>query len=45
MAADAERDPFEAEYALCFSRFGMLFFEHPVVTMRNVHKALAPGGA
>lgn len=44
IAADVERYPFEAEYDLCFSRFGMMFFEHPVVAMRNVHKALKPGG-
>lgn len=44
LAADVERYPFEAEYDLCFSRFGMMFFEHPVVAMRNVHKALKPGG-
>jgi ubiquinone/menaquinone biosynthesis C-methylase UbiE len=44
LAADVERYPFEPEYDLCFSRFGMMFFEHPVVAMRNVHKALRPGG-
>lgn len=44
VAADVERYPFEPEYDLCFSRFGMMFFEHPVVAMRNVHKALKPGG-
>lgn len=43
-AADVERYPFEPEYDLCFSRFGMMFFEHPVVAMRNIHKALRPGG-
>lgn len=44
VAADVERYPFEPHYDLCFSRFGMMFFEHPVVAMRNVHKALRPGG-
>ncbi|MDN3521120.1 class I SAM-dependent methyltransferase [Halomonas ramblicola] len=44
IAADVEHYPFEPEYDLCFSRFGMMFFEHPVVAMRNVHKALKPGG-
>lgn len=44
IAADVERYPFEPEFDLCFSRFGMMFFEHPVVAMRNVHKALKPGG-
>ncbi|MBB3192480.1 class I SAM-dependent methyltransferase [Halomonas cerina] len=44
ITADVERYPFEPEYDLCFSRFGMMFFEHPVVAMRNIHKALKPGG-
>lgn len=44
VAADVERYPFEPDYDLCFSRFGMMFFEHPVVAMRNVHKALKPDG-
>ncbi|WP_355660966.1 class I SAM-dependent methyltransferase [Halomonas salifodinae] len=44
VAADVERYPFEPEFDLCFSRFGMMFFEHPVPAMRNVHKALKPGG-
>ncbi len=44
VTADVERYPFEPEYDLCFSRFGMMFFEHPVVAMRNVHEALKPGG-
>ncbi|MFY0990632.1 class I SAM-dependent methyltransferase [Halomonas sp. C05BenzN] len=44
VGADVERHPFDPEYDLCFSRFGMMFFEHPVVAMRNVHKALKPGG-
>ncbi|MDR9439745.1 MAG: class I SAM-dependent methyltransferase [Halomonas sp.] len=44
VTADVERYPFESDYDLCFSRFGMMFFEHPVVAMRNIHKALRPGG-
>lgn len=43
-AADVERYPFEPEFDLCFSRFGMMFFENPVVAMRNIRRALKPGG-
>lgn len=44
VAADVERYPFEPEFDLCFSRFGMMFFEHPVVAMKNIRTALRPGG-
>lgn len=43
-AADVERYPFEPVYDLCFSRFGMMFFENPVTAMRNIRSALRPGG-
>lgn len=43
-AADVERYPFEPEFDLCFSRFGMMFFENPVAAMRNIRRALKPGG-
>jgi ubiquinone/menaquinone biosynthesis C-methylase UbiE len=42
--ADVQTYPFESEYDLCFSRFGMMFFENPVAAMRNIRKALRPGG-
>lgn len=42
--ADVQSYPFEPEYDLCFSRFGMMFFENPVAAMRNIRKALKPGG-
>ncbi|MCC5810784.1 MAG: class I SAM-dependent methyltransferase [Ectothiorhodospiraceae bacterium] len=42
--ADVETYPFKPEYDLCFSRFGMMFFQNPVVAMRNIRKALRPGG-
>lgn len=42
--ADVERYPFEPEFDLCFSRFGMMFFENPVAAMRNVRNSLRPGG-
>jgi len=44
VAADVERYPFAAEHDLAFSRFGMMFFQNPVVAMRNVRRALKPGG-
>lgn len=44
IAADVQTHPFEEEYDLCFSRFGMMFFASPVAAMRNVRKALMPGG-
>jgi hypothetical protein len=28
---------------LCFSRFGMMFFNNPVAAMRNIRNALKPG--
>lgn len=44
LAADVERYPFQADFDLCFSRFGMMFFENPVNAMRNIRSALRPGG-
>ena len=44
LAEDVERYPFEREFDFCFSRFGMMFFENPVAAMRNIHRALKPGG-
>ena len=44
IAADVQDYPFEPEYDLCFSRFGMMFFSNPVAAMRNIHSALKPGG-
>lgn len=43
LAADVERYPFEADYDLAFSRFGMMFFQNPVVAMKNIRRALKPG--
>jgi ubiquinone/menaquinone biosynthesis C-methylase UbiE len=42
--ADVQTYPFEPEFDLCFSRFGMMFFENPVAAMRNIRKSLKPGG-
>jgi ubiquinone/menaquinone biosynthesis C-methylase UbiE len=44
VAADVQSYPFEPRWDLCFSRFGMMFFANPVAAMRNVHRALVPGG-
>ena len=44
ITADVQNYPFEPEFDLCFSRFGMMFFGNPVAAMRNIHRALKPGG-
>ena len=44
VAADVQTYPFQREYDFCFSRFGMMFFSNPVAAMRNVRRALKPGG-
>jgi SAM-dependent methyltransferase len=41
---DVQFHPFEPEYDFCFSRFGTMFFENPVAGLRNMRKALKPGG-
>lgn len=41
---DVERYPFDPSFDLCFSRFGMMFFENPVLAMKNIRRALRPGG-
>ena len=44
VAADVETYAFQHEFDFAFSRFGMMFFANPVAAMRNVRRALAPGG-
>jgi SAM-dependent methyltransferase len=41
---DALLDHFEPEYDFVFSRFGTMFFANPVAGLRNMRKALKPGG-
>jgi SAM-dependent methyltransferase len=41
---DVQSDPLGGPYDLAFSRFGTMFFANPVVAMRNVRRALVPGG-
>ena len=41
---DALIEPFRPEYDFVFSRFGTMFFANPVGGLRNMRKALKPGG-
>ncbi len=41
---DALLVPFEPEYDFVFSRFGTMFFSNPVVGLKNMCRALKPGG-
>ncbi|HPG22075.1 MAG TPA: class I SAM-dependent methyltransferase [Amaricoccus sp.] len=42
--ADVQTAPFAADRDLVFSRFGTMFFQSPVAAMRNLGRALKPGG-
>ncbi len=42
--ADAQCDDLRGPYDHAFARFGTMFFELPGAAMRNVRKALEPGG-
>jgi ubiquinone/menaquinone biosynthesis C-methylase UbiE len=42
--ADVQTDPLGGPYDLAFSRFGTMFFANPVAALRNVRRALVPGG-
>lgn len=44
VAADVEVHPFAGDYDLVFSRFGTMFFSNPVGAMKNMRRALKPGG-
>jgi len=41
---DVEGHSFEEQFDLAFSRMGTMFFANPVAALRNVRKALVPGG-
>jgi ubiquinone/menaquinone biosynthesis C-methylase UbiE len=41
---DALVYPFKPEYDFVFSRFGTMFFANPVAGLRNMRRALKPGG-
>jgi ubiquinone/menaquinone biosynthesis C-methylase UbiE len=42
--ADVQLDDLGGPYDLVFSRFGVMFFASPVAAMRNMKRALKPGG-
>jgi SAM-dependent methyltransferase len=42
--ADVEATEFDERFDLAFSRFGTMFFANPVAALRNVRRALNPGG-
>jgi ubiquinone/menaquinone biosynthesis C-methylase UbiE len=41
---DVQSTPFEETFDYAFSRFGTMFFASPVAALRNVSRALVPGG-
>jgi ubiquinone/menaquinone biosynthesis C-methylase UbiE len=44
MVGDVQVTEFEQEFDYAFSRMGVMFFANPVVAMRNLQRALVPGG-
>jgi SAM-dependent methyltransferase len=44
LLADAQTHPFAVDFDLCYSRFGLMFFDDPPVAFRNLRRALRPGG-
>jgi len=44
VCGDALLDHFEPEYDFVFARFGTMFFANPVAGLRNMRRALKPGG-
>lgn len=44
IVADVQLDDLRGPYDFAFSRFGTMFFSLPGAALRNVRKALAPGG-
>jgi ubiquinone/menaquinone biosynthesis C-methylase UbiE len=43
-SSDIEATKFDGTFDYAFSRMGTMFFANPVVALRNVREALAPGG-
>jgi SAM-dependent methyltransferase len=41
--ADVQFDDLGGPYDMVFSRFGVMFFDNPGATMRNIRKSMAPG--
>jgi ubiquinone/menaquinone biosynthesis C-methylase UbiE len=44
LVADVEATEFEDRFDAAFSRMGVMFFASPVAALRNVRRALVPGG-
>ncbi len=44
LVSDVQLNPFTEQFDNAYSRFGTMFFASPVAALRNVRKALAPGG-
>jgi ubiquinone/menaquinone biosynthesis C-methylase UbiE len=44
LVADVQACQLDGGFDYAFSRFGTMFFDNPVVALRNVRRALAPGG-
>lgn len=44
IVADVERDDLRGPYSNAFSRFGTMFFQMPGAALRNIRRALVPGG-
>lgn len=44
LVADVQATPIEGQFDMAFSRFGTMFFANPVAALRNVRRALVPGG-
>src|SRR5258708_22941498 len=44
LLADAQVQRFEEKFALCFSRFGLMFFEAPPAAFANLRSAMRAGG-
>lgn len=44
LAADVQTDDLRGPYDKAFARFGTMFFNMPVAALRNIRKALKPGG-
>ncbi len=44
MVGDVQVTEFEQQFDYAFSRLGVMFFADPVVAMRNIRRALVPGG-
>ena len=44
LLADAQTHPFSQEFDVCYSRFGLMFFDDPPAAFQNLRRALRPGG-